>query len=36
VENGDGSKVNCNLSKGKVAEDIGPDEIGRLFKDPEF
>jgi hypothetical protein len=36
VEKRDGSKVNWQYSEGKMAEYVGPDEIGGFFKDPEF
>jgi len=36
VENRDGSKVNSDKLKGKMAEDVGPYQIGRFLKDPDF
>ena len=36
VENRDGSKVNWDKLKGKMAEDVGPYQIGRFLKDPDF
>ena len=36
VENRDGSKVNWDNLKGKMAEDVGPYQIGRFLKDPDF
>jgi hypothetical protein len=36
VENRDVSKVNWDNLKGKMAEDVGPYQIGRFLKDPDF